>query len=353
MGLFIKQIGHVMLLLTLFTALSACNLRQTPTADAPQKVTSTETSAPATATESATPDATTRPTNTAEAPTVTPSHRPLTPTPSLTSRPPTDTPRSPTVTPTPLTPATISAATVTPASPIITSFTADVTEADPGDTITLSWATSGATRVTLYHMMPTGQFGRFWDVEPQGTFDYDIAPQERNRTSFVLAASDPADNYVQEGLSITLRCPDEWFFAGAPDICPAAAALNSPAAEQHFEGGTMIWVQVEDRIYVLFDSGQYAWQAYRDEWDPGEPESDPELTPPAGRYQPVRGFGQVWRQNSDVRDRLGWAVDRESAFTTHVQRTSYARYNETYLRALDGNIWKLLPERSDWEKIAP
>jgi hypothetical protein len=51
----------------------------------------------------------------------------------------------------------------------------------------------------------------------------------------------------------------------------------------------------------------------------------------------------------NIRDRLGWALAPESGGQTAVQRTSYYKYNHTYLKALDNNVWHLLPERSDWE----
>jgi len=73
--------------------------------------------------------------------------------------------------------------------------------------------------------------------------------------------------------------------------------------------------------------------------------------PPPGLYQPVRGFGLVWRQYSQVRSRLGWAVDEETGFSTTIQRTTRYKYNSIYLRALDGNVWHLEPELSGWEKI--
>jgi hypothetical protein len=232
-------------------------------------------------------------------------------------------------------------------------FRANVTEADPGDAITLEWATSGAKSVTLWRLMATGQLGEFWDVALSGSFDYVIPQGYRNWITFALAVT-PAQG---EGgasmttLQIPLRCPDTWFFANPPDICPAQAALVSAGAEQHFQGGIMLWSAAEDRIYVLYAGGQDPeWAAFADEWDPGEPENDPTLQPPSGFYQPVRGFGLVWREQPGVRDRLGWALDQETAYQTAVQRTSYAKYNETYIRALDGGVWRLEAEHSGWEK---
>jgi hypothetical protein len=256
-----------------------------------------------------------------------------------------------TLTPTPT-------ATATPTSepgvgPVINDLRSDVDEADPGDIITLEWETERASSAILYHLMPTGQLGSFWEVEVDGLFEYEIDVSERNHTDFLLIVSDDEGRTAQASLSIALRCPDTWFFASAPDECPASPALVSDGAEQHFEHGVMIWVMDQDAIYVLFDDGQSpTWSIYTDEWDPGEPEDDPTLTPPAGLFQPVRGFGLVWREQPGVRDRLGWASDLETGFATSVQRTSRPKYNDIYIRALDGKVWRLLPEASGWEKIS-
>lgn len=267
---------------------------------------------------------------------------------------------SPTNTPSPLprvsassTPSPLPSGTAGTEGPIINTFRANVEEADPGDTITLGWATSNSITITLWHLAPTGQFSRFWDVSASGSFDYEINHYERNRTTFALSAADSLGNTEMATVAVTLRCPDEWFFENPPDICPAKAALISDGAEQSFEHGFMIWIAKEDRIYVLFEDGNSPnWNAYTDEWDPGEPESDPTLNPPPGKVQPVRGFGLVWREQPSVRERLGWATIGENPFETAIQRTSYAKYNETFIQAADGNIWHLKAERSGWDKIA-
>lgn len=197
-------------------------------------------------------------------------------------------------------------------------------------------------------------------MDPTGSFVYTIDPSERNYSRFYLYVWDEAERGIGATLTIKLRCPDPWFFSPVPDVCPSAP-IDSGAAEQHFEGGTMIWikerftdwVEQEGWIIVLYDDERFTtrWQVYEDEWDEGEPDRDPTLVPPPDRYQPVRGFGLVWRQYSQVRSRLGWAIDEETAFRTTIQRTTRYKYNSVYLRALDGNVWHLEPELSDWEKI--
>ena len=236
-------------------------------------------------------------------------------------------------------------------APFILFFRANVEIADPGDTIRLEWATHNATHVTLYHLLPTGQLGSFWEVEPAGSFDYTIATSARNQTRFILYAGD--DNQIEDAtVTVTLTCPDAWFFSPAPDICPAAPAVFSTGAEQSFEHGTMIWIGERDQIYVLFDDDVFSpkWSVYVDEWEEGDALCDAG-TPPAGHYQPERGFGLLWCEQPGIRDRLGWAVSPEGGYDTAVQATSNARYNDTYIRALDGNVWRLLPESSGWEKI--
>ncbi len=237
--------------------------------------------------------------------------------------------------------------------PLISYFSASAYEADPGDTVTLEWSTSLAQTVTLWHLMPTGQLGQWWDVSSTGSFEYAIKSEEKNSTVFALFAEAEGDRSEMATAIITLRCLESWFFENAPDICPAGPALSSTAAIQRFENGVMIWVAEEDQIYVLFDDDSYpGWNRYVDHWDDGEAEYDPTISAPDGLFQPIRGFGLVWRREPGVRDRLGWAVDEESGIETVVQRTSYAKYNETFILDQDGGIWRLFPERSAWEKGA-
>jgi hypothetical protein len=289
------------------------------------------------------PTSTTPPTSTA---TATP-HPTATPTPSPT----------PTAT---ATPAPTATATEEPV-PFIHDFHANVDEADPGDTVVLEWESANTTQATLYHLPPSGQLPQSgWDVEPTGSFVYTIDPGERNYSRFYLYVWDETERGIGATLTIELRCPDPWFFSPEPDVCPSVPIV-SDAAEQHFEGGTMIWikekftdwVEKEGWIIVLYDDARLTtqWQAYEDEWEEGEPDRDPTLVPPPRLYQPVRGFGLVWRQYPEVRSRLGWAIDEETGFSTTVQRTTRYKYNSIYLHALDGNVWHLEPELSGWEKI--
>jgi len=99
--------------------------------------------------------------------------------------------------------------------------------------------------------------------------------------------------------------------------CPTEPERGVPSAEEPFERGYMFWRSDLRHIYVLYDGG--TWQGFVDTWEPGQPEYDPGIVPPAGYYQPVRGFGKVWREQPGVRERLGWATAPERSFTASVQ----------------------------------
>jgi hypothetical protein len=75
------------------------------------------------------------------------------------------------------------------------------------------------------------------------------------------------------------------------------------------------------------------------EGDTLQPDRDPDLTPPPGRYQPMRGFGKLWRGNTSVRERIGWATAPEQGFegTWQQLRTEFLG-GEVFLRTIDGQV---------------
>jgi len=106
-----------------------------------------------------------------------------------------------------------------------------------------------------------------------------------------------------------LGCPS----SNHPRIEPAAWEVQT--AYQPFEHGAMIWSDhigwyEKSIIYVLYDDG--AFEGVDDTFDPASDPTSGGETPPAGLFEPIMGFGKVWRERPGVRSALGWAAANET-----------------------------------------
>ena len=160
------------------------------------------------------------------------------------------------------------------------------------------------------------------------------AAPERVITPLASPPPSPTPTSLAEGMETGLstpdpnpNCPDHypWFFNNRADEC-GATILGTWAAFETFEHGLMVWTQEGGHTYVLIDDGS-PFKPYQEVTDPqGLPIStaaDPALKPPAGRLQPVMGFGKFWRGQVPgsewVRARLGWATAPESDYSAFWQ----------------------------------
>jgi hypothetical protein len=83
---------------------------------------------------------------------------------------------------------------------------------------------------------------------------------------------------------------------------------------QPFEHGAMVWSNqigwfAQPVIYVLYNDGTF--QRFEDTFDRATDPVEGEEAPPQGFYEPILGFGKVWREQSGVREALGWATEEE------------------------------------------
>ena len=145
-------------------------------------------------------------------------------------------------------------------------------------------------------------------------------------------------------------CSGSWFFTQAlANTCPMGEALKSDAAYQQFQQGFMIWVGKQDAIYVFYDSvGAPRWQVFKDNFVDGDPDYDPALAAvqPSYTWQPRRGFGLIWRGDTAMQARLGWAVrEWEEPFDTQVQ---IGADGTVFMADAHGGIISLLPGGRDW-----
>jgi hypothetical protein len=117
-----------------------------------------------------------------------------------------------------------------------------------------------------------------------------------------------------------------------------------------FQQGFMVWIGEQDAIYVLYDSANTPrWQVFHDTFEEGMLEFDPDWGEgPPYTWQPRRGFGKVWRERADVRQRIGWAVREWSEpYTAQVQTATDGSF---FIQESRGGVFNLLPNGSDWKR---
>lgn len=116
----------------------------------------------------------------------------------------------------------------------------------------------------------------------------------------------------------------------------------------------MIWVEETDTFYLLFDRNSHpddSRSVYREVvgllvLKPGaSTDNRVDETPPAGYYEPVSGFGLIWRNeveglDTNIRVALGWALEPEFGFDTALQYTRSETYSSRgfYLRGPSGEV---------------
>lgn len=172
----------------------------------------------------------------------------------------------------------------------------------------------GSTDGGFYHL--DGSDARWWEkVEPAPTVMREPPTVTREPPTPVPCPAVPEARPVDERFHID--------YANLPQKlgCAVESGKSTWAAFQPFERGSMLWRQDTQEIDVLHDDG--TWRAYEDTWDESQPTHDPDLVPPAGLYQPMRGFGKVWREQPGVEAGIGWATEGESGLEAVIQVFNY------------------------------
>lgn len=145
-----------------------------------------------------------------------------------------------------------------------------------------------------------------------------------------------------------------------PDPFPTQVKAKIYVAEQRFEHGWMFWLQPNSQIWVLTvdDAGNNIWTVYDDTFVEGQAEYDPQLIPPEGRQQPIRGFGKLWRENLEVRQQIGWALELERGHTSRYVYKQGGHINDDseyipgpgyhQVRATNGDDFRFYEETFTW-----
>jgi hypothetical protein len=239
----------------------------------------------------------------------------------------------------------------------IVSFSASPDPLERGGTVTLSWNAPGAMSVGITRLSPDGDIFLVTEASnlpASGSLALPVPEEYTDYVSYYLGARDAKQ--VLRGAYATARilCPFDDHLA--PE-CPLTHDYVW-AAYQPFERGQMVWREDSREIYVLVDpegsanDGNYA--TFEDTWKEGDPVNLPG-TPPAGLYAPVRGFGNLWANQPQVRAKLGWATAEEAGYTMLVEtiRGGSGRYpaKSSYFTLPDGRVVILYPFSSSWQVV--
>ena len=280
---------------------------------------------------------------------------------------------TPTLAPAPTTPASPSqpVRALVP-FPALLSFTSSAY--DPSDSVTLYWSSTGAVQATLRRTTASGVGDFERDVPPSGSLVVDSKGAGRHWHNYELVVYNSVGASDRRLLTVRFPCSYSFFFRVDvasylydPRLCPDGPPQSTQAAEQIFEGGRMIWLEhaapirqwdwgtggQDDFIILALYSPGVAWpqkQTFVDAWSPNELDSDPDIVPPSGKFQPIRGFGKVWRTHSDVRQKLGWALNQETSFDAVYQLVSdfYGHSACLYLSVADGHVVSLCNHDGSW-----
>jgi len=270
---------------------------------------------------------------------------------------PTNTPPGPTSTPTEevtATPTPTEAPTSTPApsvpEPRVLSISASPATVRFGDMVTIQWQAQGE-HVVLVERDLTGEPVTEHPVEAAGSVALPVAvlaPGELRYSVFAMTG----DHWDEGVTSVQVTCQYAWFMADRPAACPAEEAVHTAVAAQRFERGLTFWIKEGDRILILYADGRTPrWEEQPNAWFEGMQEWDPAIVPPAGLYQPKRGFGVAWRETTSangmpVRDRLGWALEEE--FLVDGGTIQCGLDGVCFITGPESQIYALRPDGADW-----
>jgi hypothetical protein len=241
----------------------------------------------------------------------------------------------------------------------IISFTASHQQVREGDPFTLTWETIGAEEVSLNHLGWKGTIIMDPPVPLSGSLVVapgDVTMYGLDAYYYTLGASNGVDDMVAT-LAVKIVCDQIWLVPNPPTTggCPQEAFTGEIVA-QDFYGGIMLWTKSKPdyNIHALCMGKWTGWRFYTsDSWEPGMPESDPEIIPPSGYYQPVRNLGKAWREMniagaayheypSSARECLGWATGPEYTFDGFYQcQKEGVNYGSCFVIGPDNKVYWL------------
>jgi hypothetical protein len=225
---------------------------------------------------------------------------------------------------------------------IITSFTLSPTRAARGGTITLNWESEGiwAEICTIVNQTYPERYS-CEEVPPSGS---KVVLVEPDATIYHFQLE--ANNGEYADFRDVYGCIDvsDWFFENPPDRCAAAPPVHTYAAAQRFEHGLMVWLEASDEFIVFYDDNFLSIFYPPLKLKPGASVDNRVGDAPDGYFEPVSGFGLIWRgeveRSENIRATLGWALEPEFGFETTYQSGILSNWHflDRYMRDPEGRI---------------
>ena len=239
-----------------------------------------------------------------------------------------------------------------PNAPRIEFFTSDPLAVEPGDEVTLFWSSRGVNNAVIYRLEDDDTRSQVYNVGPDGNLVIDTNASERGALRFVLSVGQ-GTNIDEEIMVIPFECPVEWFFIPSPDDCPNTAPIPSRIVDIPMERGRMIFIEDTNTVYALFNDGQLpAWLSFDNRYDPDVHPFREEDAPPEF-IQPTAELGFVWRNDGDVRTRLGLGLQESLEVNGFFQTSPVGRNNSMlYITGANGVVVQIPPNtNSQWQVL--
>lgn len=232
----------------------------------------------------------------------------------------------------------------------ISALAADPLVVPAGGTVNISWQAQGPVIGVRFGWLYNNTFiEEAANLPMVGSWAFAVPGDGRDSITLVVRVSDGLKETAAQ-TTVRILCPETWFFSPSPAGCPTPI-LTTTFREQHFERGTIVYMPTLRASYALIN-GQVPLKI-DDHFIPGMPLKDPTLDAaiPAGMMQPSGPIYYAWRSVEGLPAALGYAIDRETAYSGILQQTVSSIGDTIYLLNSTGQIY-VLPTNAPWGVIA-
>lgn len=172
---------------------------------------------------------------------------------------------------------------------------------------------------------------------------------DATRTVVEVALPTPTDTPqpLPASPAATASCQVDGAFGSLGDEYVARVGCSRNAVEygaitiEAFEGGYLVWIQAEDRIYAITNDGR--WSTHPNSWQAGEASLPCSAAQTYG--YPAMGFGKLWCSNATINRMLGAPRGPEEP-NDSAQRQLFE--NGQIFRVQGGRTFVLLYDGTRW-----